>query len=171
MESDRLKPSGIANADPQQTAPIKYVYIGQYTQLTDKTSMALYQRLKTDQTMTGDNFKSGQWNIWLRRRGKYIKEIVLMYCGEDITKNLAAKEYDNNKYFWSKPTRMQGFVYIVTDEACMTINTDKIVDLGDICTINNGIIVKKVPKIKYSAVRVTAKGGVITGIKITYNKH
>ena len=154
----------------QQPAPNNYVFMGQYTQLTDKTSMALYQRLKTDQTMTGDNFKSGQWNIWLRKRGKRIKEIVLMYCAEDIIKNPMATEYDNDKYFWSKPSCMPGFVYIVTDEACMTINTGEIIDLGDICKVNNGILVKKVPKVKYSNVRVTAKGGMITGIKITYQQ-
>ena len=156
--------------DQQQSAPKKYTFMGQFTQLTNKISMASFLKDKCkDNTITGDNFRSGSWNIWLYKRGKHVKEVVLMHCGEDISKNQEAIEYDDNKYFWGKPMHMRGSVYIVTDESKMRINTNEIVDMGDIGKLENGLIIKnRSKKIKYSDVRVTAKNGAMTGIKITY---
>lgn len=152
----------------QQPSAEKYIFMGQFTQISNSICIGIDKKFSKDKTFEHENFKPGQWNIWLYKKNKHVNEVVLMHCADDIVKHPGAMEYNNDDHKWIKSKRFMGVVYIISDATKMTI-TSKILDPSDICVLDNGLVIKNVSnKVKYSSVSIIEEKEVVIGLKIRY---
>ena len=163
-------PNGYMTIEKQEGVADDYIYMGQFTLITDKICIGFKRRLQTTKGFEADGFKEGLWNIWIYKIGRYLREIVVTYCGKNFVTNPEVMEYIDSNHDWTEPTRFRGCAYILTDRAVMDVNKNEILDMDDIDRMTNGFIIKTTSKkVTHTSVRTATDKDEITGLKIRYN--
>lgn len=79
----------------------EYVFIGQFYQKSNKILVTCSKENDDFDEYIYEPVMEGYWNVWAKTGNvNTLMELVIAYCGEDITKNVMATEYNTIDFNW-----------------------------------------------------------------------
>lgn len=132
----------------------EYIFVGQFHQ--ESKEILVRYTIDSDETCTDcncnfspkneflcDPVKKGNWNIWTRNDSKNeLKELIIAYCEDDITKNVMATEYDNNNFYWNYTDTINCNNFCIIDNKYNSDVVNKLKIDNNIKIIDYGVKIK-----------------------------